>query len=287
MVISLVTGGFDPVHKGHVELIRSAGGFGPVVVGLNSDRWLQNKKGMPFMPFKERQAVLEMMQNVVEVIEFDDSDGTAIDAIRSVQRLFPHQQIVFCNGGDRTGNNIPEHSYCLEHNVEMRFDVGGGKTNSSSWLLENWKTMQPSKQSSQTVFTNGCFDILHVGHIQYLEQSRALGDRLIVGLNSDASVRRLKGSGRPVNNQDDRKRMLMALRCVDEVVIFHDDTPYNLIVSLQPDIVTKGGDYLPEEVVGYGLSRVVVLPYVDGKSTTRILNHANRRKRLGPRGNLG
>jgi rfaE bifunctional protein nucleotidyltransferase chain/domain len=287
MVISLVTGGFDPVHKGHVELIRSAGCFGPVVVGLNSDRWLQNKKGMPFMPFKERQAVLEMMQNVVEVIEFDDSDGTAIDAIRSVQRLFPHQQIVFCNGGDRTGNNIPEHSYCLEHNVEMRFDVGGGKTNSSSWLLENWKTMQPSKQSSQTVFTNGCFDILHVGHIQYLEQSRALGDRLIVGLNSDASVRRLKGSGRPVNNQDDRKRMLMALRCVDEVVIFHDDTPYNLIVSLQPDIVTKGGDYLPEEVVGYGLSRVVVLPYVDGKSTTRILNHANRRKRLGPRGNLG
>ena len=132
------------------------------------------------------------------------------------------------------------------------------------------------------IFTNGCFDILHVGHIQYLEQSRALGDKLIVGLNSDASVRLLKGPSRPVNNQNDRKRMLMALRCVDEVVIFYDDTPHNLIVSLQPDIVTKGGDYLPEEVVGYGLSRVVVLPYVDGKSTTRILNHANRREGLGP-----
>jgi len=131
------------------------------------------------------------------------------------------------------------------------------------------------------VFTNGCFDILHVGHIQYLEQSRALGDKLIVGLNSDASVRLLKGPTRPVNNQNDRKRMLQALRCVDEVVIFYDDTPHNLIVSLQPDIVTKGGDYLPEEVVGYGLSRVVVLPYVDGKSTTRILNHANRREGLG------
>jgi D-beta-D-heptose 7-phosphate kinase/D-beta-D-heptose 1-phosphate adenosyltransferase len=127
------------------------------------------------------------------------------------------------------------------------------------------------------VFTNGCFDILHVGHIQYLEQSRALGDKLIVGLNSDDSVRRLKGPSRPVNSQADRKRMLKALRCVDEVVIFYDDTPHNLIVSLQPDIVTKGGDYLPEEVVGYGLSRVVVLPYVDGKSTTRILNHENRR----------
>jgi rfaE bifunctional protein nucleotidyltransferase chain/domain len=131
------------------------------------------------------------------------------------------------------------------------------------------------------IFTNGCFDILHVGHIQYLEQSRALGDRLVVGLNSDESVRRIKGPTRPVNSQADRKRVLEALRCVDAVVIFDEDTPYDLIVSLQPDIVTKGGDYRPEDVVGYGLSRVVVLPYVDGKSTTRILNHENSRKGLG------
>jgi rfaE bifunctional protein nucleotidyltransferase chain/domain len=131
------------------------------------------------------------------------------------------------------------------------------------------------------VFTNGCFDILHVGHLQYLEQSRALGDKLIVGLNSDDSVRRLKGPSRPVNSQADRKRMLEALRCVDEVVIFDEDTPYDLIVSLQPDIVTKGGDYLPQNVVGYGLAKVVVLPYVDGKSTTRILNYENRREGLG------
>jgi D-beta-D-heptose 7-phosphate kinase / D-beta-D-heptose 1-phosphate adenosyltransferase len=131
------------------------------------------------------------------------------------------------------------------------------------------------------VFTNGCFDILHVGHIQYLEQSKNLGDRLVVGLNSDASVRRLKGHDRPVNSQEDRKRLLMALRCVDEVVIFDEDTPYNLIASLEPDIITKGGDYRPEDVVGYDLAKVVVLPYVDGKSTTRILNHANRREGLG------
>ena len=137
------------------------------------------------------------------------------------------------------------------------------------------------------VFTNGCFDILHVGHIQYLEESKNLGDRLVVGLNSDASVRRLKGHDRPVNSQEDRKRMLEALRCVDEVVIFDEDTPYDLIVSLQPDIVTKGGDYRPEDVVGYGLSKVVVLSYVDGKSTTRILNHADRGKGLGTRGDLG
>jgi rfaE bifunctional protein nucleotidyltransferase chain/domain len=131
------------------------------------------------------------------------------------------------------------------------------------------------------VFTNGCFDILHVGHLQYLEQSRALGDKLIVGLNSDDSVRRLKGPSRPVNSQDDRKRMLEALRCVDKVVIFDEDTPYDLIVSLQPDIVTKGGDYLPQKVVGYGLAKVVVLPYVDGKSTTGILRHADCAEGLG------
>jgi len=137
------------------------------------------------------------------------------------------------------------------------------------------------------IFTNGCFDILHVGHLQYLEQSKNLGDRLVVGLNSDASVRRLKGPSRPVNNQADRKRMLQALRCVDEVVIFDEDTPYDLIVSLQPDVVTKGGDYTAEDIVGYGLAKVVVLPYVDGKSTTRILNNDNYTEGLGTGRDLG
>jgi rfaE bifunctional protein nucleotidyltransferase chain/domain len=137
------------------------------------------------------------------------------------------------------------------------------------------------------IFTNGCFDILHVGHIQYLEQSRALGDRLVVGLNSDASVRRLKGPTRPVNSQEDRKRMLEALRCVDEVIIFNEDTPYELIKSLNPSIITKGGDYRPDNVVGQDLSQVVVLPYVKGKSTTRILNHESCREGLGSRGDLG
>jgi len=137
------------------------------------------------------------------------------------------------------------------------------------------------------IFTNGCFDILHVGHLQYLEQSKNLGDRLVVGLNSDASVRRLKGPSRPVNSQTDRKRMLEALRCVDEVVIFDEDTPYDLIVSLQPDVVTKGGDYTAEDIVGYGLAKVVVLPYVDGKSTTRILNNDNHSEGLGTGRDLG
>jgi rfaE bifunctional protein nucleotidyltransferase chain/domain len=122
------------------------------------------------------------------------------------------------------------------------------------------------------IFTNGCFDILHVGHIQYLEQSRALGDRLIVGLNSDASVRRLKGPSRPINSQADRRRMLQALRCVDEVVIFNEDTPYELIKSLRPDIITKGGDYAESDVVGNDLARVVIIPSKVGYSTTGVIN---------------
>ena len=135
------------------------------------------------------------------------------------------------------------------------------------------------------VFTNGCFDILHVGHVAYLEQSRALGKYLVVGLNSDASVRRLKGGTRPINTQEDRKRMLLALRCVDAVYIFDEDTPLGLIKRVKPDIITKGGDYRAEDVVGHGLAKVVILPYVEGKSTTGVIDACSR-ERVGPRTDL-
>lgn len=125
-----------------------------------------------------------------------------------------------------------------------------------------------------TVFTNGCFDILHRGHIEYLKQSKGLGDRLIVGVNSDASVKRLKGEDRPINNQEDRCALLKALRFVDEVIVFNADTPIDLITMLRPDIITKGGDYKPEDVVGNDLAKVVILPYRENYSTTRLLNAA-------------
>lgn len=122
-----------------------------------------------------------------------------------------------------------------------------------------------------TVFTNGCFDILHRGYVEYLELSRTLGHKLIVGLNSDESVRRLKGITRPFNNQEDRKAVLLALRSVDAVYIFDEDTPYELIKQLKPDLITKGGDYLAADVVGADLAEVAILPYLQGYSTTRIL----------------
>lgn len=133
------------------------------------------------------------------------------------------------------------------------------------------------EQGKKVVFTNGCFDILHVGHVSYLENAKKQGDILIVGVNSDDSTRRLKGPTRPINNQNDRVCMLSALKSVDYTVIFEEDTPEDLIAYLKPSIHVKGGDYkkddLPETkiVEAYG-GKVVILNFVEGKSTTNIVN---------------
>lgn len=148
--------------------------------------------------------------------------------------------------------------------------------------VEHMGTYQVTeKEINETVvFTNGCFDILHKGHISLLKQSRKLGDRLIVGLNSDTSVKRLKGANRPVVDQETRKRTLELLDFVDEVVIFEEDTPYELIKSIQPDIITKGGDYTTDTVVGNELAEVVIFPLVCGYSTTKIIENTWRFKKF-------
>ena len=114
--------------------------------------------------------------------------------------------------------------------------------------LNDLKAILETRKESRVVFTNGCFDVLHVGHVRYLQEARALGDLLIVGLNSDDSVRRLKGEGRPVLNQDARATLLDALGCVDYIIIFEDDTVDRLLVELKPHFHCKGGDYTPETV---------------------------------------
>lgn len=124
-------------------------------------------------------------------------------------------------------------------------------------------------------FTNGCFDLIHPGHVQYLEDARALGDFLVVGLNSDASVARLKGPGRPLQDEAARAAVLLGLRSVDAVVRFDEDTPLELIRALRPDILVKGGDYTPETVVGREDveargGRLVLIPFLPGHSTSRI-----------------
>ena len=128
------------------------------------------------------------------------------------------------------------------------------------------------EQGQRVVFTNGCFDILHVGHVKYLQEAKSFGDVLIVGLNSDASVRELKGPTRPVNTEDDRAYILAALDAVDYVVKFSDDTPHDLIKMIAPDVLVKGGDYEGKTVVGTEFSKVLKLvDFVDGKSTTKTI----------------
>ncbi|HMQ75619.1 MAG TPA: D-glycero-beta-D-manno-heptose 1-phosphate adenylyltransferase [Flavobacteriales bacterium] len=137
-------------------------------------------------------------------------------------------------------------------------------------------------KGDRIVFTNGCFDILHRGHVNYLEEAAQLGDRLVVGINSDASVRRLgKGPDRPLNDELSRALVVAALRCVDAVVIFDEDTPLELITAIQPDVLAKGGDWKPEQIVGADVVKarggsVHSLKLVDGFSTTALVERIRK-----------
>ena len=159
-------------------------------------------------------------------------------------------------------------------------DVFSGETGGEAHKILSGKAIEDFRKENNNkkiVFTNGCFDILHIGHIQYLREAAKLGDILVIGLNSDSSVKRLKGDGRPVNNQDDRAELLAALGFVDYVVVFDEDTPLNLIKMIQPDVLVKGGDYVNEYVIGTREvenrgGKLVLIPFSEGKSTTGIIN---------------
>ena len=136
----IVSGGFDPIHEGHVAMIKSsAEASDGVIVLVNSDAWLCRKKGKNFQNMTTRKTILENMKGVVDVLEFDDSDNSASDGIRRARQKYPDIHLVFANGGDRGKDNIPEIPVCKECNVDLVFGVGGtNKANSSSWILENW-----------------------------------------------------------------------------------------------------------------------------------------------------
>lgn len=165
---------------------------------------------------------------------------------------------------EKTGDKIKD----LEHAKEQ---------------VQQWKT-----QGKKIAFTNGCFDLLHLGHVDYLEKARALGDKLILGLNSDSSVSRFKGQNRPIQNQNSRARVLAALQFVDLVVFFNEDTPLNLITEIQPDILVKGSDYSSEAndhsaeyIVGSDVVKssggvVKTIDFIPGYSTSKIVEKIKR-----------
>jgi len=142
MKIVLVTGGFDPIHSGHISYFKAAKNLGnQLIVGINSDEWLRRKKGREFMPWQERAAIIEALGCVDRVINFNDDDGSATDAIRKTRELFPKAEIIFANGGDRQADNIPELFDDNTGELTFVYGVGGeDKKNSSSWILEEWKS---------------------------------------------------------------------------------------------------------------------------------------------------
>jgi len=148
-------------------------------------------------------------------------------------------------------------------------------------IIKDWSSIKSTLslwnfQDEKIVFTNGCFDIIHQGHLDYLSKAKDLGTKLVVGLNTDNSVKRLKGAERPINNEYSRALLLAAFEFTDMIILFEEDTPYELIKSVQPDILVKGNDYKPEDIVGYDILKakggeIKTLDFIDGFSSTSII----------------
>jgi cytidyltransferase-like protein len=181
--IVLITGGFDPIHSGHIAYFQAAKKLGDVlIVGVNSDAWLTRKKGLPFMPWNERLCIVNNLSMVDEVFTFDDNDGSARQFIRQIRAQYPDAKLIFANGGDRTKDNIPEMDV-IDSNLIFAFGVGGeDKKNSSSWILTEWKSPKTERQW-------GYYRVLHeVGkHTKVKELTIEPGQRLSMQRHQDRS----------------------------------------------------------------------------------------------------
>ena len=213
----------------------------------------------------EKEAV--MIANTAAGIEVGKA-GTYQPSLSEVMAIFYGSADHACIGG--RGYNGDCYTYDKGSNDHSY--RGSGRI----WKRSDAAILRDSLKGKRIVFTNGCFDVIHVGHIRCLNEARKLGDVLIVGVNSDDSVKRLKGKNRPVNSLNDRMEVLAALSSVDHVISFDEDTPYELISEIMPDVLVKGGDYLREEVVGADIvekngGKVVIIPLTEGRSTTSIL----------------
>jgi len=201
--------------------------------------------------------------------------GVAVIPRSEIRQRLVETEGAGVNGGRQppADPNAPQAPYAASENVR-----GGSAPRSKLVTLDELVHLAASHRAAgrKLVFTNGCFDLLHVGHVSYLAEARSQGDVLVVGLNSDASVRRLKGPTRPVVRQQDRSTMLASLSAVDYVVVFHEDTPHDILRQLRPEVLVKGGTYTPAEVVGHEIveaygGRVAVCGLIEGVSTTKIL----------------
>jgi len=225
---------------------------------------------------------------------FDDSLRIKPTVAREVYDVTGAGDTVIASIAFALGNNLDIDDAIAFANLAAGVVVGklGSATASLDEIYEYESSLHKSNSSShiktfeeieklaikfheldkKVVFTNGCFDILHAGHVKYLEEAKSYGDILILGLNADSSVRKLKGPTRPINNQDDRAYILASLESVDYVVIFEEETPYELIKLIKPHVLVKGGDYEGKDVVGQDIANELKLvQFVDGKSTTNTI----------------
>ena len=192
-------------------------------------------------------------------IQMDDSSQVKLFLIR-----FKQVYVIRCAKANGQKIPMPAKQTFTDHKIISFEEIGS--------RVQSWR-----KESLRLVFTNGCFDILHSGHVRYLQTAASLGDILFLGLNSDSSVRKLKGPRRPIMTQAERAYLLSAIEAIDCIVIFDEETPARLIQSVIPDVLVKGGDYFPEDVVGYETvtengGSVEIVPYIEGKSTSGIVN---------------
>ena len=227
MNIVLVTGGFDPLHSGHIAYFESAKQLGDkLIVGCNSDAWLERKKGRAFMPITERTTIIQNLRMVDGVILFNDDDGSSIEAVKNVQNLFPNDQIIFANGGDRTAGNIPEMA-CKD--VIFKFGVGGDdKRNSSSWILEEWK-------APKTERTWGYYRVLHKDgqQVKVKELTVNPGQRLSMQRHTDRAEHWFVSQGTATVNTLNTKSDVELLGEFDQFQHIHiDRTEWHQLCNL-------------------------------------------------------
>ena len=225
--IIVVSGGFDPVHSGHIKLIKEARLLGDMlIVGINSDEWLARKKGRAFMPWQERLCILNNLSSVDEVYTFDDEDGTACHLLEQVRAHYPDSQIVFANGGDRTEKNIPEQSVA---GVEFAFGIGGeNKANSSSWILQEWK-------APKTKRTWGYYRVLHEDgqQVKVKELTVNPGQRLSMQRHTDRAEHWFVSQGTATVNTLNTKSDVELLGEFDQFQHIHiDRTEWHQLCNL-------------------------------------------------------
>jgi D-beta-D-heptose 7-phosphate kinase/D-beta-D-heptose 1-phosphate adenosyltransferase len=249
------------------KLIKSYN-FENVIITLseNGMKLFKNSDEIQKFPTKAKDIfdVTGAGDTVLSALGFGIASGISLEA--SVNFANSSTAVVI----GKIGTSTVSFDEILEYDKKENLEFGGSK-------LKSWEELQEIVKNSnrKVVFTNGCFDILHIGHIKYLEKAKSFGDILVVGLNSDSSVKKLKGDNRPINEENDRAYLLAGLQSVDYITIFTEETPYELIKTLSPDILVKGGDYEGKVVVGSDIvDEVKLVDFVDGKSTTNIIKKA-------------